>query len=139
MCIRESHYSEGALAASAIGTGIVITPLVIGYGLISASSAMIATQKGKMAHSVRDVRRTVRASMWIAILFSIPIMTLLWFSENIAIFMGIKPDLAKDVGIFVRALEFEIMPALLALSLRNFVTALHAPIWATLILSLIHI
>lgn len=127
------HYSEGALAASAIGTGIVITPLVIGYGLISASSAMIATQKGKMAHSVRDVRRTVRASMWIAILFSIPIMALLWFSEAIAVSMGIKPDLAKDVGIFVRALEFEIMPALLALSLRNFVTALHAPIWATLI------
>ena len=76
------HYSEGALAASAIGTGIVITPLVIGYGLISASSAMIATQKGKMAHSVRDVRRSVRASMWIAILFSIPILANRYLNSN---------------------------------------------------------
>lgn len=127
------HYSERALAASAIGAGIVMTPLVIGFGLISASSAMIASQKGRISHSVRDVRRSVRASMWIAVLYSLPIMVILWFTGPILTAIGIEIELAKDVSIFVRALEFEIMPALLALSLRNFATALHRPIWGTLI------
>lgn len=127
------HFSEQALAASAIGSGIVMLPLVIGFGLVSASNAIIATEKGRMAHSVRDVRRSVRASMWIAFMFSVPVMLVLWHSEKISLLMGIDGTLAKEVGIYVRALEFEIMPALLALCLRNFATALHRPIWGTLI------
>ena len=127
------HFSEHALAASAIGSGIVMLPLVVGFGFVSASNAMVATEKGRLAHSVRDVRRSVRASMWIAFMFSVPIMILLWSSEKISLLMGIEADLAKDVGLYVRALEFEIMPALLALCLRNFATALHRPIWGTLI------
>lgn len=124
---------KDALAASAIGVGLVVSPLVFGIGIISASSAMIAKELGAKAHSVRDVRRTVRASLWVAFLFSLPIMVLLWFTGDFARVAGLEEHLANNIGIFVRALEFEILPVLLIVALRNFVVALHKPMWAMII------
>ncbi len=125
--------SEDAMAASAIGVGLVITPLVFGIGLIQSSSPIIAKELGARAHSVRDVRRTVRASLWIAVIYSIPVMALLWFSGDLARFAGLDLKLANNIGIFVRGLLFEILPVLLIVALRNFVVALHRPIWSMII------
>lgn len=122
-----------ALAASAIGVGIVIAPLVFGIGLISASSPMIALDHGKKTHEVRQIRRTVRASMWAAVSISIPMMMILWFTGDFMLMANQPEKLSNDTGLFVRALLFQILPALLLLCLRNFVTALHRPIYALII------
>lgn len=125
-----------ALAASAIGVGIVSIPLIFGMGLIAASSPMISQEKGRKAHSVRDIRRTVRASIWTAFIFTIPIMIPLWFIGDIMKFAGQTERLSNDTQTFVRALEFSVLPALLAYCLRLFITALHKPMWALIINSL---
>ncbi len=122
-----------AMAASAIGVGLVITPLVLGIGIIQASSPMIAKELGARAHSVREVRRTVRASMWVAFLYSIPAMTILWFAGDIAKLAGLDGFLAHNIGVFVRGLLFEIPFVLLIVALRNFVVALHRPMWSMII------
>lgn len=122
-----------ALAASALGIGIVIAPLVFGIGLISASSPMIAKEHGKKAHEVREIRRIVSASMWAAVSISIPMMIALWFTGDFMRMAGQPEKLCNDTEIFVRALEFQILPALLLLCLRNFVTALHRPIYGLII------
>lgn len=124
---------KDAMAASAIGVGLVITPLVFGIGLIQASSPIIAKELGARAHAVREVRRTVRASMWVAFFYSIPIMIILWFSGNFARLAGLDAKLSNNIGIFVRGLLFEILPVLLIVALRNFVVALHRPIWSMII------
>ncbi|MEQ1537819.1 MAG: MATE family efflux transporter, partial [Sphingorhabdus sp.] len=49
-----------ALAASALGSGIVIAMLLIGIGIVVAGSPLMAAELGRKAHSVRDVRRTFR-------------------------------------------------------------------------------
>jgi multidrug resistance protein, MATE family len=121
------------LAASAIGVGFVITPLVFGIGIIQASSAIIAQELGARAHSVRMVRRTVRASFWIAFLYSLPVMILLWFSGDLARMAGLNEKLSHDIGVFVRGLEFKLFPALIIIALRNFVVALHRPKWSMII------
>ncbi len=127
-----ARYSKDALAASAIGVGFIFTPLVIGIGLLSASSAIIAKEYGEKRHSVREIRRTVRQSMWVAVSFSVPVMILLWFMGDFIKHVGFDPKLAGNIGVFVRALMFQILPALLFVCLRNFVTAIGRPIWATI-------
>lgn len=125
-----------ALAASAIGIGIVITPMVFGVGLITASSPMMGKQLGEMPHSVREIRRTVRASMWAALSFTLPIMVILFFIGDIIKYAGLEPELAKNVGIFTRAFQFGLLPTMLTICLRNFFNALHRPIWNLIISTL---
>lgn len=130
------HVGPDALAASAIGVGIISVPLVFGMGLIAATSPLISQELGRKPHSVRDVRRTVRAALWTSFIFTIPIMIPLWFVGDIMRLAGQGERLARDTETFVRAFEFAVLPALLAYSLRLFITALHRPMWALIINSL---
>ena len=72
-----------ALAAGSLGSNLYFAPLIFGLGLMLAVSPMIATELGRSRHSVRDVRRTVRQGLWIAIMVALPIWVLLWNAEAI--------------------------------------------------------
>jgi multidrug resistance protein, MATE family len=122
-----------ALAASALGTGITWSLMLFGIGLVAACSPMIASQRGKMPHSVRDVRRTVRQTMWAAVTIGVPIMVLLWFTGPLLRLAGQPERLATDTDIFVRALEWCMIPALLTVVLRNFMSALERPAWILIV------
>jgi multidrug resistance protein, MATE family len=118
-----------ALAASAMGSGIVIAMLLFGIGLVTAASPMMATKIGAMPHSVRDVRRTFRQSLWAAVAITIPIWILLWFSTDMLLFAGQPEKLAQDTGLFIRALQWLILPTLGVVALRSFMSALELPRW----------
>ena len=62
-----------ALAAGSLGSNLYFLPMIFGLGLMLAASPMIATELGRRRHSVRDVRRTVRQGLWIAVIVAIPI------------------------------------------------------------------
>ncbi len=117
------------LGASAMGSGIVIAMMLFGIGLVTASSPMIASELGRKPHSVRDVRRTFRQTLWAATAITIPIMVLLWFSEDILRAAGQPERLAANTGLFIRALQWEIWPALGVVALRSFMSALEQPRW----------
>jgi multidrug resistance protein, MATE family len=117
------------LGASTMGSSIVIAMLLFGIGLVTASSPMIASELGRKAHSVRDVRRTFRQALWAATAITIPIMILLWFSEDMLIAIGQPERLAADTGLFIRALQWQIWPALGVVALRSFMSALEMPRW----------
>ena len=118
-----------ALAASAMGSGIVIAMMLFGIGLVIASSPMIASEIGAKKHSVRDVRRTFRQSLWAAVAITIPMWVFLWFSEDLLRVAGQPERLAADTGLFIRALQWEILPALGVVALRSFMSALELPLW----------
>ncbi len=122
-----------ALGASAVGSGIVIAMMLFGIGLVMASSPLIASEIGRKSHSVRDVRRTVRQSMWAAVSITVPMWILLWFTGPLMVWAGQPARLSADVGLFVRALQWEILPALLTVTLRNFIAALERPIWTLVV------
>src|SRR5262247_3119047 len=88
------------LAAGALGSNLYFAPLIFGLGLMNAASPMMATELGRNRHSVRDVRRTVRQGLWIAVLVSVPIWLLLWHTEAILLAMGQTPLLAHEAGIY---------------------------------------
>jgi MATE family multidrug resistance protein len=123
-----------ALAAGSLGLNLYFAPLILGLGLIYATAPMMATEIGRRSNSVRDIRRTVRQGLWVAILAVIPIWILLWNGEAILVAMGQEPPLAKDAGIYLRWLQWAILPFYGYIVLRSFISALERPGWALAIM-----
>ena len=123
----------GMLAAGALGANLYFAPLIFGLGLMNATSPMMASELGRHRHSVRDIRRTVRQGLWIAVLVSIPIWLLLWNTEAILAAMGQDPALAKEAGIYVHWLQWAVLPFYGYIVLRSFMAALERPRWALVI------
>ena len=118
------------LAAATLGVNIYFAFLFFGMGLVTASSPMIARELGARRHSVRDVRRTVRQAMWAAAAISVPVWAILWNTRFLLVFLGQDPALAADAQTFVRALMWGMLPYLLYLVLRSFISALERPMWS---------
>lgn len=125
-----ARLSPDALAASALGSGIVIAILLFGIGVITAASPLMAAEIGRKSHSVRDVRRTVRQALWASVAVSVPLWAILWFTGPFLVWAGQPAQLAQDTGLFVRSLQWLILPTLGVVVLRSFMAALEKPNWA---------
>ena len=116
-----------ALAASALALNFTYTLNMLLMGLVIASSPMMATALGRRSNSVRDVRRTFRAGLWILI-FALPLYWLvLWNIGAILIALGQDPQLAAMGQSFLRAYMWCTAPWLLFTLMRNFISALERP------------
>jgi MATE family multidrug resistance protein len=121
------------LAAGALGSNLYFAPLIFGLGLMNATAPMMATELGRNRHSVRDIRRTVRQGLWIAVLVSIPLWLFMWNVETVLLWMGQDPALAREGGTYVRWLQWAVLPFFGYLVLRSFVSALERPGWALVV------
>ena len=116
-----------ALAASTLALNFTYTLNMLLMGLVIASSPLLATALGKRFNSVRDVRRTFRAGLWILI-FTLPVYWLvLWNIGAILLALGQDPLLASKGQSFLRAYMWCTGPWLLFTLMRNFVSALERP------------
>ncbi|PWJ73579.1 MATE family multidrug resistance protein [Pseudaminobacter salicylatoxidans] len=122
-----------ALAAGALGSSLYFAPLIFGLGLILATSPMMATELGRKRNSVRDIRRTVRQGLWLAVCVCIPIWAALWQAEPILVAMGQDPELARLSAHYVHWLQWALLPFYGYIVLRSFISALERPGWALLI------
>ena len=127
-----------ALAASALGLNLTFAFLLFGIGVITASSPMMATAFGRKAHSVRQVRRTFRQALWLAVILAAAIWVVLWNAQSIILALGQQPALAHDAARFLRGYMWSALPFLLFQAMRNFLAALGRPGWI-LVISLIGI
>ncbi len=118
-----------ALASSALGVNLYFAGLIFGLGLVTATAPMIAREIGRNRHSVREVRRTVRQGLWSAIAITVPLWGVLWHTESILLAMGQEPRLAEGAGIYVRGLQWSILPFLGFIVLRSLIAALERPVW----------
>ncbi|MGB5077380.1 MAG: MATE family efflux transporter [Sphingorhabdus sp.] len=121
------------LAAGALGHNLAMLCAIFCMGLVTATAPMMASEKGRMAHSVRDIRRTVRQGFWTALSVMVPVWLFLWNTEAVLLATGQQPDLSANAAIFVRTYMWSILPFICFIVLRNFVAALEQPIWATLV------
>ena len=69
------------LAAGALGHNLAMICAIFCMGLITATAPMMASEKGRKAHSVRDIRRTVRQGFWSALAVMVPVWLFLWNTE----------------------------------------------------------
>ena len=121
------------LAAGALGHNLAMICAIFCMGLITATAPMMASEKGRKAHSVRDIRRTVRQGFWTALAVMVPVWLFLWNTEAILLASGQQPDLSANAAVFVRAYMWSILPFICFLVLRNFVAALEQPIFAMMV------
>ncbi|MEO3386518.1 MATE family efflux transporter [Mesorhizobium sp. CAU 1741] len=122
-----------SLAAGTLGANLYFAPMIFGLGLILAVSPMIAFELGRNRHSVRDVRRTVRQGLWVALAVVVPIWLILWQGEAILLAMGQDEALAAEAGRYLRALQWAVLPFYWFVVLRSFISALERPGWALVI------
>jgi MATE family multidrug resistance protein len=119
-----------AVAAGLLGTNLYFALTIFGIGVMSAASAMIATERGRRPSSVRDVRRTVRQGFWAALCICVPSWLFLWHGEAVLVAMGQDPALSPAAGAYLRMLQWAMLPFLIYLVLRSFLAALERPRWA---------
>ncbi|MEO8618942.1 MAG: MATE family efflux transporter [Sphingomicrobium sp.] len=117
------------LAAAALALGLTFAMTLFGFGVLTASSPMMASALGARANAVRDVRRTFRQSMWAAMLITVPIMVVLWFAEPLILALGQEPRLAKGAAMFLRGYMWALPPWMAFQVMRNFLSALERPGW----------
>ena len=118
------------LAAGSLGMNLYFAPMIFGLGLMIATSPMLATERGRLRHSVRDLRRTVRQGFWVALAVCIPVWVLLWNAGSLLAAMGEDREIASQAGVYVRWLQWAILPFYWYIVLRSFITALERPNWA---------
>ena len=123
-----------SVAAGALAINLFHAFLIFGMGLVTAASPLIASERGRRRHSVRDVRRTVHQTLRAALFFVIPTWVLLWQCEAIMRALGQQPDLARGAGDLMRGLQWALLPFLGFTTLRNFIAALERPVWGLFIM-----
>ena len=118
-----------ALAASALGLNLTFVFILLGIGVVAASSPMMATAFGKRSSAVRDVRRSFRQAGWVAVCIALASWVVLWNSESIIVLLGQQPALARSAQLFLHGYMWSILPFLLFQAMRNFLSALERPRW----------
>jgi MATE family multidrug resistance protein len=117
------------LAAAALGLNLTWAITLAALGLITAGAPMMATALGAKVHSVRDVRRTFRQSVWLTVATVVPLWILLWNAEDVIIALGQQPELAAQAQTFLHGYMWAALPWLLFYVMRNFLSALERPGW----------
>lgn len=123
-----------AVAAGALAINLFHALLLFGMGLVTAAAPLIASERGRRRHSVRDVRRTVHQTLRAALLFVLPAWVILWHCEAILLAMGQDRELSAQAGHLMRGLQWALLPFLGFTTLRNFISALERPIWGLVIM-----
>ena len=117
------------LAASSLGVNLYYCFSLFALGLVIAASPMMASALGRRVHSVRDVRRTFRQSMWMVVAATLPLWLLLWNAEPIILALGQEPELAAQAALFLKGYMWVVFPWLAFQAMRNFLSALERPGW----------
>ena len=124
------------LAAATLALNLTYTFNLFLLGLLIASSPLMATALGQRFNSVRDVRRTFRAGLWLIVVTLPPYWLVLWHVGEIMRALGQSEGLASQGETFLRAYMWCTAPWLLFQLLRNFVSALERPrivLWLSLL------
>lgn len=119
-----ARLGELQLAASSLGVSVYGLLLWATTGLIGATAPVVAAELGRKRHSVREVRRTMRMGMWMAVLVGIPAMLICHYGEALILWSGQLPEVAHNAGLFLTILKWAVIPAILSALLRIFVSAL---------------
>ncbi|MBB3764316.1 MATE family efflux transporter [Sphingomicrobium lutaoense] len=121
------------LAAAALALNLAFALNLIALGLITAASPMMASALGRGRGRVKEVRRSFRQSLWLAVTITIPIWLLLINAETLIGWLGQEPELARDAQVFLWGYLWSTFFFLLFNALRNFLAALERPGWMLLI------
>jgi len=131
-----ARLGEQALAASSLATTLFGLMMWCTIGLTGACAPLIAAELGRRRHAVREVRRSVRMALWLAALCGLAAMLVAANGEALMLLTGQDREVARLAGEFLAILLWATIPNIMAGVLRNFVSALGRPVFATAITAL---
>lgn len=131
-----ARLGETALAASSLATTLFGLMMWCLIGLTGACAPLIAAELGRRAHAVREVRRSVRMALWLAAGTGLLAMLVSANGEALLLLSGQDAEVARQAGSFLAILLWATIPNIMAGVLRNFVSALGRPVFATAITGL---
>jgi len=110
------------LAASVLAFNFYMLLWFFGMGVLQAVIPLAARARGQ--RKPRDLRRAVRMGFWVSVLFCIPVWIVLLFIEPILVALGQEPRLAELAGLYMFYLQWTMLPALLIMAVRGFLTVM---------------
>ena len=131
-----ARLGEQQLAGSALAVSLFGLVLWALTGLTGAVAPLIAEAIGARGPALRPVRRSVRMALWLAVIAGIGGMGLCLMLDPIMAVSGQQSGIRTLANEYNNVIVFSMVPMLLAGVLRNFVSALGRPIFATAITGL---
>ena len=128
-----ARLGEAQLAASALAVAVFGTLAWSLQGLTGAVAPVAAAEIGRRGPALRPVRRTIRMGLWQSVLLGGAAMVPCAFARPLLLMAGQEPRIATLAGEYMDVLLWSLVPMLVAGVLRNFVSTLGRPIFATLI------
>ncbi len=138
--IMMGWYGITELAAVVMGTSSFFIIFIFGAGFAQAVMPMVATALGRGDEG--QVRRDTRMAMWLSIGYGVASYPLFWWSEAILLALGQNADVARLAQDFLRIAALGMVPALLVLALRNYLSALErtqVALWVTIAAVIVNI
>ena len=123
------------IAAAAIGSVLYFLLWMLASGPIAAVTPLVSQALGRDKDERRDVRRTVRMSVWACFLMFPLVVALLLLTEPIMIFAGQDPDVAALAQGYVLVLAPGLPFTLAVMAFRNFLAAIARTIIPFLIIA----
>ncbi len=123
-----------SLAGAVLAVNVYIVFWFFGMGLAQAVIPLAAAARGRGAP--RDVRRSVRMGLWVVACYCVPVWVILWFIEDILIWVGEPRDAAHLAGSYLAIMQWSMLPSLAVMALRSFLTVLgktQVVLWATIL------
>lgn len=100
-------------------------------GLTGAVAPLVAAELGKRQHAVREVRRSVRMALWLAIATGLLGVMLCSGGEAFMRLTGQDPQISRHAGSFLNIIKWAIPAMVISSVQRTFVSALGRPMLAT--------
>jgi len=127
--------SASSLAAGSLAFNLYVPFLVFGIGLMAAVSPLVAAERGRQKHAVREIRRTVQQGLQLSVALVIPCWIFLWNAPSLLLLMGQSPELSAAAGGFVRIFMWSLLPIFWFFVLRNFISGIERPNWGAAVLA----
>lgn len=131
-----ARLGEQELAGSALAVSLFGLVLWALTGLTGAVAPLIAEAIGARAPALRAVRRSVRMALWLSVIAGVGGMGLCLMLDPIMHVSGQQAGIIANANLYNNVIVWSMIPMLLAGVLRNFVSALGRPIFATAITGL---
>ncbi|WP_374406772.1 MATE family efflux transporter [Pelagerythrobacter sp.] len=128
-----ARLGEAPLAASAIVVAVFGVVLWALSGLTGAVAPLIAAEIGARAPALRPVRRATRMGLWLAVIAGIGGMGLCMLLDPVMRLTGQDGEVIALANQYNTVIVWSLVPMLIANVLRNFVSALGRPVFATAI------
>lgn len=128
-----ARLGDEPLAASALAVSLFGLVLWAMTALTGAVAPLIAEAIGAGGPTLRPVRRSVRMALWLSVITGVLGMGFCLLLEPIMHLTGQDPVIIELAREYNYIIIFSLIPMLIAGALRNFVSALGRPIFATAI------